>query len=173
MSKDYQTLNDLYQDAVGSHATNRLFGTKKNGAYQWINYADFGRLTDDFRGGLAETGVERADTVAIISNNRTEWAVAAYATYGLGAKFCPMYEAQLAKEWKFIIEDSGARVLLVANQEIYEKTLPFLDDIDTLERVIFFDGPEEHEDSYAQALKRGNANPAPIAEVDRDDRDEN
>ena len=36
MAKDYQTLNDLYGDAVRSHPDNRLFGTKRDGSYRWI-----------------------------------------------------------------------------------------------------------------------------------------
>ena len=43
-------------------------------------------------------------------NNRVEWAVAAYACFGLGAAFVPMYEAQLAKEWEFIVSDCEAKV---------------------------------------------------------------
>ena len=43
-------------------------------------------------------------------NNRVEWAVVAYACFGLGAAFVPMYEAQLAKEWEFIVDDCEAKV---------------------------------------------------------------
>jgi long-chain acyl-CoA synthetase len=169
MSKDYQTLNDLYQDAVATYASNRLFGTKKGGSYQWITYAEFGELVDAFRGGLAARGIGKGDTVAIISNNRVEWAVAAYATYGIGAKFCPMYEAQLAKDWRYIIGDSGAKILLTANHEIYEETQPFREEFDSLEHIIFFDGPNDHEDSYARTLEVGRQSPVEVADVGRDD----
>ncbi len=169
MGKDYQTLNDLYRDAVKSHPSNRLFGTKRNGTYEWITYKEFEDLTDAFRGGLAAMGIEKGDTVAIIANNRTEWAVAAYATYGLGAQFCPMYEAQLAKDWKYIIEDSGTKLLIAANQEIYQKTTEFIDQVETLERVVFFDGPQDHEDSYTMVLEKGRQNPTDVLDVDGDD----
>lgn len=169
MAKDYQTLNDLYRDAVQSYPNNRLFGTKRNGAYEWIAYKEFGELVDAFRGGLASLGIGKGDTVAIIANNRVEWAVAAYATYGIGAKFCPMYEAQLAKDWKYIIEDSEAKLLLVANQTIYDQTKGFVDEVDSLERVIFFDGPNDHDDSYAKLLEKGRQSPAEIADVGKDD----
>ena len=58
---------------------------------------EFGQQVDSFRGGLASLGVTKGDRVALISNNRVEWAVTAYATYGLGACIVPMYEKQNPK----------------------------------------------------------------------------
>lgn len=169
MAKQFENLNELYDHAVTSFADNRLFGTKRDGEYRWITYADFRELVEQFRGGLADLGVGRNDTVAIIANNRVEWAVAAYATYGLGARFCPMYEAQLPKDWRYILEDSAAKVLLVANTTIYEQTLPFVQDLDSLERVIFLDGDPAHDDSYAGRLQAGRRAPVEVADVEQDD----
>lgn len=159
MSKDFENLVEMYQQSIENFGPNKLFGTKRDGVYQWTTYEEFGEMTENFRGALGTMGVERGDTVGIIANNRVEWAVGAYATYSLGAQFCPMYEAQLAKDWKYILEDSGTKVLLVANQKIYEETKPFLDDVDTLERIIYFDGPRESEDYFDNLLEHGRANP--------------
>lgn len=59
--------------------------------------------------------------------------MAAFAAFSLGGQIVPMYEAQLEKDWKYILEDSDASVLLVANDSIYKKTSAwvnkvFLDD---------------------------------------------
>jgi len=40
-----------------------------------------------------------------ISNNRVEWAVIFYATASVGGALVPMYEAQMEKDWKYIISD--------------------------------------------------------------------
>ncbi len=169
MSKDYQTLNELYQDAVARYPKNRVFGTRTEGVYQWITYAQFGEMVDAARAGLAGMGVGKGDTVAIIANNRVEWAVAAYAVYGLGAKFCPMYEAQLPKDWKFILADGGAKVLLAANQAIHKTTLEFVGNVGALERVVYFDGPADHADSWATLLEAGRGAPRDVEHVEPDD----
>ena len=52
--------------------------------------------------------------MCIISKNRVEWAVAAFAGYGLGIHAVPMYEQQQPSDWEFIVNDSGAKALLVA-----------------------------------------------------------
>lgn len=52
--------------------------------------------------------------------------VALYAANSIGAQLVPMYEAQLLKDWQYIIEDSGARLVLVGPETIYEKVKGFV-----------------------------------------------
>jgi long-subunit acyl-CoA synthetase (AMP-forming) len=59
--------------------------------------------------------------VALISNNRVEWAVAKFALASLGAPLVPMYEAQLDKDWKYIIEDSGAKMVIAGTEAVYNR----------------------------------------------------
>ena len=75
----FETLVDIYREVVQSFADRPLFGTKRNGQWQWITYREFGKLTDSFRSGLAALGLKKGDALAIISNNRVEWAATAYA----------------------------------------------------------------------------------------------
>jgi long-chain acyl-CoA synthetase len=138
MSK-FQTLVDVYENAIATFPDSPLFGTKRNGQWEWMTYLEFGKLTDAFRAGLASLGLERGDRVAVISNNRAEWAVAAYACFGLGVAFVPMYEAQLPKDWEYIIKDCQAKGLVVATDAIADKTKDFLDSIDSLEFIISLD----------------------------------
>jgi long-chain acyl-CoA synthetase len=135
----FETLVDIYNQSTKTFPDNPLFGTKRAGQWQWMTYHEFATLTDGFRAGLAALGIRAGDRVAIISNNRPEWAISAYASYGLGVAFVPMYEAQLAKEWEFIIKDCGARLLIVATDAIAEKTRPFLDAIPSLEHIVSMD----------------------------------
>ena len=159
-SQPFSTLVELYERSITNYANNDLFGVKKNGRYSWITYADFGEQVDAFRGGLKELGVGKGDTVAIIADNRVEWAVAAYATYGRAASFCPMYESQLPKDWEYILDDSATKVVIVATRAIYDEIQKFKQNIESLERVVFLDGDESHEDSFASILALGKANPS-------------
>src|SRR5437870_4472019 len=104
----YGDVVSLFHKSVEKFGAKPLFGTRRDGGWQWLSYAEVGQQVDRLRGGLSSLGVGRGDRVAVISNNRIEWALGAYATYGLGACYVPMYENQLDKEWKYIIGDSGA-----------------------------------------------------------------
>jgi len=156
----FANLVEMFEKSVKAFKDNPLFGTKVDGVYQWKTYAEVGELVDAFRGGLSSLGVGKGDKVAVIANNRVEWAVAAYATYGLGAQYVPMYEAQLPKEWKYILEDCGAKVLLAANQTIYDQTKGFVDEVDALEAVVGFEGAPAHPRSYEALCAVGREKPA-------------
>ena len=128
-SHSFENLIEMFEKSVESFADRDLFGVKTDGRYQWATYREVGQAVDEFRGGLASLGVAAGDKVAIISNNSPMWAIAAYATYGLGAQYVPMYEAQIEKDWKYILKDSATKVLLVSTQAIYERTRGFVDEL--------------------------------------------
>jgi long-chain acyl-CoA synthetase len=166
----YRNLCDLLQRSVKKYAANPFLGTRQSdGSWEFITYREFGVMVDRFRAGLASLGVEPGDRVAIIADNRVEWAVTAHATYSLGALICPMYQKQNKKDWEYIIRDSGAKVLVVANTDIAKRTLPFVDEIDFLKHVIDMEGPASDEGSYAGLLVKGAASPVPAADPEPDD----
>ncbi len=136
---DFTTLVDIFHHSVGRYGARDLFGTKRGGIWSWMTYAEFGRAVDRLRAGLASLGIRRGECVAIVSNNRVEWAVSAYACYGLGAVFVPMYEAQSAAEWEFIVGESEATALIVANVASLEKAKRQLAATERLRHIVVID----------------------------------
>lgn len=166
----FDTLVDIYRNGVRDFADRPLFGTKTDGEWRWLTYGEFGKQVDDMRGGLASLGVGKGDRVALISNNRVEWAVVSGATYMLGATVVPMYETQLDKDWKYIIADCAAKVLFVANEDIARRVRAFGDTFPTLEHIVVIDAdPGNEGQTFAGLLERGAEHPAPIADVSRED----
>lgn len=150
----------LLEESVAKYPNNRLFGTKnKQGVYEWVTYREVGQRVDNLRGGLAKLGVKKGDAVGLIANNRVEWAVAAFAAYGIGARYVPMYESELLHVWKYIIKDSGLKILFVANSELYEKVKDFPKDIPVLDKIFIIDGAGEG--SMTAVEKSGAAHPVP------------
>jgi long-chain acyl-CoA synthetase len=156
----FRTLIDILKGALENYSHRPLFGTRETGSSQWrwTSYAEFGSMVDRFRGGLASIGVARGDSVAIVANNRVEWAVAAYACYGLGASFVPMYEAQNPKEWEFIVRDCEAKVLIVASDAILGKAKESLMTVPSLHHVVVLDVAERSGASAANGNGKSGAN---------------
>ena len=86
-----KNLIEMLENSRNRFAERPLFGTKRDGIYEWTSYEEFAKKVDAFRGGLASLGVDKGDKVAVISKNTEEWAVSAYSTYGLCAQHIPMY----------------------------------------------------------------------------------
>ncbi|HEX7668307.1 MAG TPA: long-chain fatty acid--CoA ligase [Polyangiaceae bacterium] len=160
-SSRYTDLVTLLEGSVGKYAQKPLFGTRRGGKWEWTTFAEFGRLVDECRAGLASLGVGVGDRVAVISNNRLEWIVGAFATYGLGAAYTAMYETQLDKEWAYILSDSGAKACFVANRKIYDRVAKLRPGCPELRHVVLYEGTREGELGFQELLARGAR--APVA----------
>jgi long-chain acyl-CoA synthetase len=176
-AKRLTSLLDMQEHSCAQQGEREFLGTKVRGRYVWTSYRRFGELVDRARAALAAQGVGRGDKVAVISDNRVEWAVAAYASYGLGASYVPMYEAQTAQEWAYILRDCGAKLLLTSTTAIYDRAVllgragtgsgvePGL----ALPRVLCFEAPLDTEHSWGRQLELGAARPVPSVRPGPDD----
>ncbi len=167
MATDATTLVEMLTSSVEEYPENPLFGQRGiDGEWHWITYAEFGEEIDKARGGLSSLGITKGDRVAIISDNRVEWAVGAHATYSLGAVWVPMYEAQTQSDWVFILRDCAAKVLFAATDGIRAQIEEVADDLPDLTTVIVIDDPSGGEAiDYTDLLARGLQNPTPVASV--------
>jgi long-chain acyl-CoA synthetase len=148
---------EILEKSVAKFPQRPFLGTKNKTLkqYEWITYADFGKRVDNVRSGLSQMGVQKDDAVGIICNNSTDWAVCFFANSGLGARFVPMYEAELVQVWKYIINDAQIKVLFISKKEIYEKIKDVVNSIPTLKKVIVMEG--DGPDTMADLEKKGAA----------------
>ena len=133
-------LVEWWEESVQRYRDNTLFWVKNdNGGLDSISYGEIGRRIDHARGGLAHAGIGQGDFVGIIANNRPEWCILSYATYGLNARFVPMYENERSRTWQYVLTDSAVKVLIVSSSEIHDRVKGFLDEIPTLEKIVVID----------------------------------
>jgi long-chain acyl-CoA synthetase len=167
--KEPDNLVDLFEGAVSRFSNNNLFGVKNDTKTDliWMTYGEIGRRVDNLRGGLVHRGIGKNDAVGFIGNNRPEWAISAFAAYGAGARFVPMYEAELESTWEYIIRDSAVKLLMVSKPEIYQKVIRYKGLIPTLEHVFVVEssGPG----SMASLEQEGEKNPVPSIKPDSKD----
>lgn len=163
----FDTLTEIFDHATATFPDRPLFGVKKGGTWEWSTYADFAVAVGRVRTGLASLGVSSGDRVALIANNSPEWAMVAYATYGLGASVVPMYEAQTSENWAYVTGDSGAKVAVTSTVAIatalgaHRSELPTLTHIVPIETT---DGP-----SVSAWLADGTSNTVGAVEVEQSD----
>lgn len=153
-------LVDLFEDTVKKYPNNNWIGEQNAaGEYEWTTYKQASDRIDNLRGGLAKIGIGKDDPVGLIIDNSLEWAIIAWATYGLGARLIPMYEKELEKVWRYIVEDSAVKVLFVVDDGVFEKTKHYKDEIDTLKDMYVIRGKGEKTMASLEAL--GKENPVP------------
>jgi len=168
MTTRFETLIELAEASVPRFADRPLFGERRDDAWQWMTYAEWQCDVDALRAGLAGLGIGRGDRVAIISRNSAAWATAAYASYGLGATFVPMYEAQRAPDWELILRDCEASVVVCRTVAIAEAVAMMHARLPALRDILVIDAPESEPRSIAALLARAHA-PVPAIHPAPDD----
>ncbi len=97
--------------------------------------------------GLASLGVKAGDRIAIISENRPEWSFVDLAILSLRAVNVPIYTTQAVEQIRYILENSGARMLFVSGKKIWKHAENAIQSVEGLERLVFLDAdgvPQEN-----------------------------
>src|SRR5690242_13582365 len=115
-----KTLISLFLDSVARHRKPALFmrriaDTAGHGRWESLSSERARADVESLALGLAALGVRRGDRVALLSENRYEWAVTDLATLGQGAVTVPIYPTLTAPQCRYILEYSEAQVCMVSN----------------------------------------------------------
>jgi long-chain acyl-CoA synthetase len=78
--------------------------------------------------GLIGHGVKKGDRVAIMAKTRYEWTILDFAIIYVGGVTVPIYETSSAEQIKWILEDSGAVLVIVESPTMAEITREVLPD---------------------------------------------
>ena len=92
--------------------------------------------------GLSKLGVRAGDRIAIISENRPEWSLVDLAILSLRAVNVPIYTTQAVEQIRFILENSGAKMLCVSGKKLFKHAEEAIRSVERLERLIFFEKDE-------------------------------
>jgi len=157
------TLVQLFFEAVDRYDKPDALRYKAGGEWRSISHR---QLEADVRAlalGLAALGVERGDRVALLSENRPEWALTDYALLCLGAIVVPVYATLPAEQVACLVKDSGARVFFVSTAEQLAKAREVRARVPELELIVVFDaveGLQAGEMGLRDVMERGRAEEA-------------
>jgi long-chain acyl-CoA synthetase len=137
---DVQTVNDIFQIATRPGGETVAMWNNRGTWEPISSNVLYGRVRS-----LVETlqswGFQRGDRVALISENRWEWAVTDFAALAMGAVDVPMYQTLTPDQIGFMLRNSGARAVFVSTKDQVEKVLK-AGDIPTLEHIVVFEKGE-------------------------------
>jgi len=134
------TLNALFFEAVRKFDKPDALQVKIGGAYQPISHRTMADRVRHLALGLEELGVRPGDRVAIISENRPEWAIADYACLTAGISDVPIYPTLPAEQIPYILNDSGTVLVFCSTAEQTAKIVGIRDQCPALRHVVSFVG---------------------------------
>ncbi len=129
-----RTLNHVFFNAT-SRGAERAILAQTGDTWQPISCDALYWRTLRLAAWLTVRGVAKGDRIALIAENRWEWAVSDFACLAMGVIDVPMFPTLTVDQTSAQLRDSGAKIAIVSNSELAKKVLKS----GTIETVIVMD----------------------------------
>jgi long-chain acyl-CoA synthetase len=162
----FASLPALLLQRADSHAGRVILRKKDRGIWKEITWADLANRARHVGVGLAAIGFAPGDRAAVLAETGPEWAYADLGILGAGGVSVGIYPGSAPDQVAHILNDSGATVLFVENEEQLDKTLEIRAGCPALQRIVVFNMQALRDlgdpmcESFADLLARGAAHHA-------------
>jgi len=154
------TLNQLFFTAVDRNAGLPFaFRSKVGGEWIPVTHRETVQRVQAISLGLRELGVKAGDRVALVSENRPEWALTDFACLAARAADVPIYPTLTPKQTEYILKDSESVVVCCSTDAQVAKVLEVRSGLPNLKHVIAFDASVRREGvlTLAEVEAKGRA----------------
>ena len=120
-ASEIQTLPELLLRFTDRFRKPDAFKFKRGGQWVDVSTDEFALQVEDLFFALRAIGVNAGDRVAIMSENRLEWAIVDYATLCNGAITVPIYPTLAATQVEALLRDSKPAAVFLSSAALLEK----------------------------------------------------
>lgn len=140
--KDYTRLFEILQYQEDKYPQQDCLNYKYDGV--WRNYStnEVNTIINNVSKAFIKAGIKKDDKVAIISSNRPEWNFIDNGMLQIGAINVPVYPTIAEKDYKYIFNDAGIKMVFVEDANLFQKIEAIKNDVPSLENVYSFDDIE-------------------------------
>lgn len=112
---------------------------KEFGLWKEITWSSYLENVRDVCLALFWFGCRKGDVVAILSDNSPEWLYADLGAMCLGAISVGIYPTNPPSECKYILEDSGSKVVFVGDEEQLDKIIEIAEELMHVKRIVIIE----------------------------------
>ena len=120
----FPNLVAMFLDRADARGDAPFLSAKQNGQWQAISWAEAARQVCVLAEALRGLGLNPGDRVALVSENRPEWCIADHAIMAAGLVTVPTYVTNTERDHLHILENSGARAVIVSTSKLSQPLLP-------------------------------------------------
>ena len=139
MAQPIETVAQLFYQAVALGLPDAL-AVKRNGVYEPISHTELTSRVERLALAMASRGLQPGHHVAIMSENRPEWAITDFACAIQGLPSVTIYATLNAPQAAYILKDSQSRWTICSDRDQLDKVLAHWDELPTLEMAVLMDG---------------------------------
>ena len=97
---------------------------KEDGQWRAVSWRGAAETVASLAAALRKIGLKPGDTMMLVSENRPEWCIADLAIMAAGCVTVPTYITNTTRDHQHVMDDSGARAVIVSNQKLAKVLLP-------------------------------------------------
>ncbi len=97
---------------------------KREGEWRPISWSEAARQVAALAASLKRMGLKKGDRVCLVSENRPEWLIADLGIMAAGCVTVPTYTTNTSRDHAHILENSGARAVIVSTQKLTRNLAP-------------------------------------------------
>jgi long-chain acyl-CoA synthetase len=135
-ASDFSTLNELFIRAIEEKDRPDCFLYKSEGRYQRMSSGEALRKAAALASALERLGARPGERIALLSENRPEWALTDYAILGMRAITVPIFPTLLEPDLEYILRDSESKGIVVATDPQLRKILNIWNELPALKFVL-------------------------------------
>ena len=132
------TLAGLFRERVKRTPDKIAYRQFDENSKQWFDttWQEMATEVARWQDALAKEGLERGDRVAVLLRNCREWVIFDQAAHGCGLVIVPLYTDDRPESAAYILNHSGAKVLLLQGEEQWQGLLNVHDELTGLVRIV-------------------------------------
>ncbi len=134
-----ETVTDLFWNAVEMRADAVMMRQKDMGIWRAWSWREVGAIVREIAMGLVAEGLEPNECVSLLSNTSVEWAWCDFAALSAGAVSSGIYPTDAPGQVRYLCEDSATVVLIVEDEEQFDKALEVRQHLPLLRRIVVVD----------------------------------
>ncbi len=139
----YPSLTGSFLAAVDQHPNPKAQMFRGASGWESISSQEMLRRVAGIAKALGELGVKKGDRVGLFAPNCPEWHIADFAILGLGAATVPIYFNESVERLVYILNDSGAHVVITVGEAQARKISDSRERIPAVEHVISVAPPSD------------------------------
>ena len=132
------TINDLFRRVAAAANPRAVLWQDEFGQWQPISSDQIYQRVRALAQAFLGWGAQKSDRIALISENRWEWAVTDFATLAIGAVDVPIYPTLTGEQVAALVRDAGCRIAVVSTRQQFDK-LNAVRGQTQLERILIMD----------------------------------
>src|SRR5438445_2127482 len=140
-----ETLGTMFWSRVDKSAGGPAQMFKRHSAWTTLTWREVGEIVREVALGLIALGRQKGDAVALLSASRAEWVQADFAIFSAGCITVPVYPTYPPDLIAYVVNDSGARTIIVEDPAQLAKVLEAREKTPGLEQIIVMTGYEATE----------------------------